>query len=89
MSADVLDFALKKAERLAETLEPIPVEPEEPEAVDVIMECPNCQNKAFTILTASKDKPSSIPGFDFLCTACNTIITLTGEVLMVEAEEGE
>jgi hypothetical protein len=81
MTADVLDFALKKAERLAETLEPIPVEPEE---VDVIMECCNCQNKAFTILSASADKPTSIPGFDIVCTACDTIITLTGETLMVE-----
>jgi hypothetical protein len=85
MTADVVDFALKKAERLAETLEPIP---EEPEEVDVIMECCHCQNKAFTLMKASDDQPTSIPGFDLICTACDTIIDLTGQALMVE-DDGE
>lgn len=79
MTDNVIDLALKKAERLAETLEPIPEEPDE----DVIMECHNCQNKAFSILT-TKTENCSIPGYDIICTACDSIVTLKGEIVMEE-----
>jgi hypothetical protein len=40
-----------------------------------MMECSFCQNKAFALFhvdVATKD--SSIPGYDLVCTACNTIV---------------
>lgn len=76
MTADVLDFAIKRAELLAEKLEPIPEERPE----DVILSCPSCENKAFTLLTCNREE-SAFPGWDVICTACDSIVEdLTGDL---------
>jgi hypothetical protein len=64
----IVDFAAKKAERL--------LREEEEHDPEMIMECPACGNRAFTIFTSSSDDPS-FPGHDVVCTACDCVVDLT------------
>lgn len=72
MNDNVIDLALRKAERQAETLEPIPNELDD----DVMIECAECQNKAFAIVTTRRADASFV-GHDLICTACDWVVDLS------------
>jgi hypothetical protein len=70
MDGNVIDLASRRAE-------PRKVQPAEQDSnSDVIVGCPVCENKAFTLLT-SNSKEASFPGYDLICTACDTVIDMS------------
>ncbi|AZO48058.1 hypothetical protein [Mesorhizobium sp. M4B.F.Ca.ET.058.02.1.1] len=70
--AEIVDFRSKKIERIEASAEVIV----EKLPDDTIMECSVCNNKAFTLITNSAED-ATFPGFDVVCTACDTIIDMS------------
>lgn len=75
----VIDLAAARAAREANKAKNIGAPEERDEGWDLMLCCPACENRAFTIYVTDDPEPS-FKGHNVICTACDCIVDLTGEV---------